>query len=95
MQSELTNNGFEIRILGVNQKGYNSGDEMITAGRKLPWLKEIADQDVWGEWNVAYRDVVILDEENNVLNVFNLTVNDLSDEDTYNELKALLEAATQ
>ena len=42
------------------------------------------------DWNKHWRDVFILDAENNVIRVYNLTLNSLSDETNYNELKSIL-----
>ena len=44
-------------------------------------------------WDPAYRDVVILDGNNEVYAVFNLTSYSLSSSDNYEALKALLIAA--
>ena len=79
-----------LSIVGINPKGYESGNSLMTEGRDLPWLQEVVDESVWGIWAVNYRDVVILDEENKVLAVYNLTQNDLNDDAKYNELKDLL-----
>ena len=58
--------------------------------RDIPWLQDTAAQDTWGLWGVAYRDVVILDGDNEVYSVFNLTTNSLSVPANYDALKALL-----
>ncbi len=56
----------------------------------LPWLQDVPEVDVWGAWGIAFRDVVILDADNEVLDVYNLTEHDLSDPAAYDELKSLL-----
>ena len=48
----------------MNQTGLQSGNASITAGRDLPWLQDTASANVWGAWNVTYRDVVVLDADN-------------------------------
>jgi len=48
---------------------------------------------VWNTWSVGYRDVIILDEQNEVIEVFNLTTHNLMDPAEYAALKALLVAA--
>ena len=55
----------------------------------LPLLQDEAN--VWSDWNVTYRDVVILDGNNEAVDVYNLTENDLSDPDNYAALAALLQ----
>jgi hypothetical protein len=67
-----------VSILGINPPGYEAGNATITAGRVLPWLQETAQQDAWGDWGVTYRDVVILDSLNVIVDVYNLTEHDLS-----------------
>jgi len=80
----------------VNGVGYESGNSSITAGRSLPWLQDVAEQEVWASWSVTYRDVVILDREGNVHDVYNLTEHDLSIVSNYETLKEmLLEAAAE
>lgn len=67
----------------------------MTAGRTLPWLQDTQGQNVWEEWSVIWRDVVILDPQNNVRGVFNLTEHDLGMPANYAALKKmLLDAAT-
>ncbi len=79
-----------IQIVGVNQDQHQSGSPAFTMNRDLPWLDEGPMDQVWQAWNVSYRDVVILDDENRTVAVYNLTVNDLSDPAKYAELKTLL-----
>ena len=85
-----------IQILGVNDVGYEVGNASITSGRKLPWLQATAMADVWEQWKPTYRDVVILDGDNKVVAIFNLSTNDLSNPANYEALKKLLlDAANQ
>lgn len=95
MQTELAgeSHALEIQILGCNGVGLESGNPSICAGRDLPWLQDILSQDVWNTWSVGYRDVIILDETNEVIEVFNLTSHDLENSAEYEALKGLLTAA--
>jgi hypothetical protein len=77
----------------VNQVGRESANATVCEGRDLPWLQETADQDVWGDWQVTYRDVIILDPRNEVYAVYNLTSNSLADPTHRAEIKELLLAA--
>jgi hypothetical protein len=61
----------------VNQAGYEAQNDLMTAGRTLPWLQDRIDVDVWLAWGVEYRDVVILDAQGRRVGVFNLTLHDL------------------
>ena len=83
----------QVRILGVNEIGQESGNAVMTTGRDLPWLQETAAEPVWTPWAVAWRDVVILDRLNRKVGVYNLTLHPLSDPTNYAELKAMLESA--
>jgi len=94
MQAEIAGTTpVDVHILGVNETGAESGNSTIVQGREIPWLQETSDQDVWSAWKVTYRDVVILDTTNTVIDVFNLTVHDLSKPEEYAALKAMLVAA--
>ncbi len=93
MQDDLSANypHLNIRILGINEAGEEAGNAVATEARDIPWLQDLdADQDglsdVWTSWNVAWRDVVILDGDNTKLESFSLTVNDLRDAGNYTTL---------
>jgi len=40
-------------------------------------LQDTVEVDAWGAWQVEWRDLVILDAENKVVGVINLTDHDL------------------
>lgn len=92
MQGELRTSGeaLEIRILGVNGAGLESGNDAICDGRSIPWLQDEADVNAWELWDVTYRDVIILDAENRPVGVYNLTEHDLGNSENYAELRKLL-----
>ena len=108
MQQELDaeNPELNIKILGINEAGHESGNPDIIAGRDLPWLQDINDDtsddddsdfdsDTWNSWDVEFRDVVITNAENEQVAVYNLTNNDLANSDNFAALKSLLlDAAT-
>lgn len=107
MQAELNAENqtgrFEIAIAGINAIGLEFGNGGISAGRTIPWLQDVASQNVWSTWRVnelrpatpgvAYRDVIMLQGENKPFAVFNLTEHDLGDPANYNALKSLLRNA--
>ena len=95
IQTELAVEGLAIpvQILGVNPFAAASGNDAMCSGRALPWLQETDADDVWGEWAVTYRDVVILNADNIPVDVYNLTTNDLSVEANREVLKQKLRAA--
>ena len=73
--------------------GREAANDTVCNGRDLPWLQETDAQDVWGDWTVTYRDVIILTPQNEVFAVYNLTSNTLADAGNRADLKALLLAA--
>ncbi|MCA9592208.1 MAG: hypothetical protein KC776_02830 [Myxococcales bacterium] len=88
MNAETT--ALEIHVLGVNGIGLESGNGSITAGRDIPWLQDVAAEDVWTQWQVTYRDVVIVGPQSTKVGVYNLTLHDLADPTNYAELRQLL-----
>jgi hypothetical protein len=92
MQGELSDvpTTLPIRILGINGIGQESGNSTIVAGRTIPWLQDTSAQDVWSDWKVTYRDVIVLDGDNKVAGIYNLTDHDLAVTANYDSLKALL-----
>ena len=92
MQEEINALGLPVpvQVHGVNQIGHESANESACQGKDLPWLQEVPDQLVWGPWKVGYRDVIILNEENEVVATFNLTDHNLVDAAEYATLKNML-----
>lgn len=92
MQTELDAAALpsSVQILGVNQIGLEQGNPDMCAGRTLPWLQDVAGTDAWALWQVTGRDVVILDEGNQVVGVYNLTQHPLEIPANYDELKSLI-----
>ena len=92
MQTEIDamSLAMEVQILGVNEAGYENGNVTACEGKDLPWLQETQDQMVWETWQVNYRDVIIVNENNEYLSTYNLTDRDLGNASNYNQLKAIL-----
>jgi hypothetical protein len=85
----------EVVIHGVNGVGHEAGNGGTCAGRTIPWLQDVVPQDVWNRWQVNYRDVVVLDEDNVLFGIYNLTVHDLAVAGNYADMRDLLvQAAT-
>ena len=91
MQNELA--GSDVAILGLNQIGSESGNDVNCDGRDIPWLQDNTTDRTWDLWEVTYRDVYILNRANELVAVYNLTTNNLGDAAKYAELKALIEDA--
>ena len=97
MQNELNalDLPVEVQIIGINEAGYEAGNDTMTDGRDLPWLQDTDDAMVWDTWDVAFRDVVIVDERNVEIARFNVTSNSLSSDANYEALRDLfIDAAT-
>jgi hypothetical protein len=104
MQYDLDTNypdlDLDVSILGVNAIGHESGNSWFTSVSDLPWLQDVdasgdGQSDVWANWQVVYRDVIILDAANVPVGRFNLTDNDLQDFENYDALRRMfIEAAT-
>lgn len=93
MQAELP---ASIAIIGLNELGEEGSNEVITEGRDLPWLQDTAEQAVWSQWGVTYRDVVLVDPEGSIVGVYNLTNQDLGQSSNYEALRdALLSIEAQ
>ncbi|UCE01384.1 MAG: hypothetical protein JSW67_08755 [Candidatus Latescibacterota bacterium] len=97
MQKELADEGLPVmlQILGVNEAGHESGNDAISNGRDLPWLQEGGGHSVWTQWQVTYRDVILLDAENKPTTIYNLTEHSLANASDYDTLKSLLRQAAQ
>jgi len=85
-----------IQILGVNEFGFDSGNQqIIDEGSSLPWLQDVdldadGNSDTWTSWGVTYRDVIVIDGTNWPVAVFNVTEYDLREPANYTALKDLL-----
>lgn len=79
-----------IRIQGVNAPEEAAGNGVITAGRVLPWLQDTKAVNAWGLWQVDFRDVIVLDDENQVVAIYNLTIHNLGVDSNYVALRNIL-----
>ncbi len=82
-----------VEILAVNEFGFESGLDEMSALGDLPLLQDIPDEDAWQRWAANWRDVYILDADNVCFAVYNVTQNKLGETKNYEELKGLFEAA--
>lgn len=91
-----------VRVIGVHDLGQSFNERMFT-GRTSSWLREDADNRPWRTWRVPvvsrpgqevrWRDVIILDENNEFVAVQNLTEETLSSGPNRDKLKSVLFAA--
>jgi hypothetical protein len=85
LQDELAADHPEIdaHILHVNAIGLGSGLTSLEAVTDLPILQDDTTADVWNQWGATWRDVYVLDGDNEVYAVYNLTSHDLADPTNY------------
>jgi hypothetical protein len=80
----------------VNEDGYESGHEDLFAVTDLPVVQDDDEgAAVWLSWEAEWRDVFVLDAENETRAVYNLVEHDLGDAADHAELKALFLAAAE
>ena len=98
--------------MAINEFGYGPPDrqdavDLAVENIDLPLLQDTEAEDVWHVWAITYRDVVVLDQDNVQVGVFNLTGTSLAeatltqdvdgdgtmDTTNYDYLKGLLIAA--
>jgi hypothetical protein len=97
MQEELAiaHPDLGVSIVNVNGLGHSRGNPGFETVTTLPLLQESDTTRVWDAWGAEWRDVYVLDRENEVYAVFNLNRNPLEDRANYDALYALfVEAGT-
>jgi hypothetical protein len=75
--------------------GQAASNGAMTAGRTLPWLQDTLPDNVWTNWGVTYRDFRIIDSQNRLAAVYNLTEHDLANAFNRAALTQLLLQAAQ
>ena len=64
-----------VEILAVNEIGYDNFEYVDTVSSQLPWIQDVEEVNAWELWEITYRDLVILDQDNIFLTTYNLTDN--------------------
>lgn len=96
MQDELVAQrpDLAIDLIHLNEYGYESGNADLAAVTDLPILQDDPTSLAWDNWGVTWRDVYVLNAQNQVHAVYNLTDHDLADPLNYAELYTIfVEAA--
>ena len=98
----------EIELVGINEAdavtgcsggNFSGANPTVTALGDIPWLQDVdadanCSSDLWHDsWAVGYRDVIILDGDNEQVGLMNLSGSDLRDAGNYNALKAMFVSA--
>ncbi|MHC4224458.1 MAG: hypothetical protein ACYSX0_12930 [Planctomycetota bacterium] len=95
MQKELENENpnTKIRLMSCNAWGTETGLVDLCDGGDLPVVQDTVAAHVWDDWQVQWRDVAILDEDNIWVATYNLTTYDLKTPANYQTLKDMLKTA--
>jgi hypothetical protein len=96
LQAQLVseNAATQIRILGINAAGLESGNATITAGTTIPWLQDTTAANVYGLWGGQQLHLQILDGSNVHRSTWSHISKPLAaaNDANWNELKALLKS---
>ena len=86
-----------IQILSIDKMNVNgAGTASYSVDKDLPMVADNSTDDIWNSWGGSWRDVVILDANNEIYATYNLTTFSLSVSANYDDLKQLfIDAATQ
>jgi hypothetical protein len=82
-----------LHLAAVNLAGLEDYTDDMGANGDLPILQDTVTDDVWGAWGAVWRDVIVLDPDNERSAVYNLTTYDLAVEANRDALKQLLRDA--
>ena len=84
-----------IDILSINKIG-STVPSSWDMSLDLPVVQNDSSMDIWTAWGGAWRDVFILDQNNEIFATFNLSQNNLNVPSNYSALMQLfVDAATQ
>ncbi len=67
-----------------------AGNAGMCAGRVLAWLQDTKAANAWGLWHADFRDVIVIDDQNKVVEIYNLTLHDLRTPANYDSLRTVL-----
>lgn len=85
-QMALEHPELSARIVFVNRMHREDGLSDLTAISDLPVVQDGDPELVWDRWGAHWRDVFVLDADNHVVDVYNLTRYDLQDDENYQGL---------
>lgn len=80
MQNELSADypSLNIDILAINQLGAESGIASISSAHHLPIVNDESSIGIWSNWGGVWRDVFILNQQNEIHTIYNLTQHNLA-----------------
>ena len=88
MQAQLENNhpNLDIEIFAINMAGTGAGASSLSSNINLPMVQDSNTLGIWNDWDAGWRDVFILNENNELVMIYNLTQNNLGNTNNYNTL---------
>ena len=93
---ESTYPNLDIEIFAINMPGAGSGTQSFTSDIYLPMVQDDNATGIWSDWGAAWRDVYILDQNNELVEIFNLTQNGLNNSSNYDSLMQIfIDTASQ
>jgi hypothetical protein len=95
MQYDFDSQDIPAQIIGINESGYEEGNESVVEGRTLPWLQDTEEINAWELWEVGYRDVFIVDESGTLRYRFNLSSQDLRNPAHFQTLTQIIVGLTE
>ena len=90
MSEDLVSHQPAPQFLAVNASGHEDAMEALADEGSIPILQDEEDADLWGQWQINYRDVVVVDANLKPIARINLTDDSLDDEPVYEALKTLI-----
>ena len=81
---------FEFQLLAINERGHSSDIPIAVEGRELPLLQDDNRSLAWDNWGATWRDVMVLDAENEIIGIINLTDKSLGETENRTALETLL-----
>ena len=83
-----------VRFHGVNAVGEDASNDLMVEGNDIALLQDTAEVDAWGQWNVEWRDVFVLDANGETVGILNLTDHSLDDPANVDILTGLIVEAS-
>jgi hypothetical protein len=96
LQESYEAEGLPIQSLAINEilRG-GTYLELVSTNHDVPVLQDTAEVGAWGLWGVQERDLVVLDERNQVIAQFNLYSESLLDPQFQSEFDSLVREAAE
>lgn len=100
MQEELNNERPElnIKLLTINKIGGwdpETSTEKIAEAGNLAMVQDSEELMIWDSWGGEWRDVAIVNRNNQLIEYYNLTLNNLGTPENFEELKQKFIAAAE